>query len=230
MADSSGPACMPFPEVPEIPEVTLPGGAKMQGFLDFSQGMPSECTVTFSLLVQLMPLLGSMTCLFKVLAVMKALEGFVTSGNPTKVLEAGPAMADLAGCFLSLQPPGIALTVVGVLKVVIKFLKCFTKQLKSIVDFQAKIDLSAAEGNPALQASLGCAQDNAKTSIDQLMASLGPVQPLMDVITDIADIAGLPLALPSMSDISEQEDLTEVIAKVDETITSLDDVISSLPG
>ena len=69
----------------------------------------------------------------------------------------------------------------GILSLVVRFLSCFIGDLESILKFQATIDLSAADGNPVLRDSLICAQNNAKRSMDNMMMSLQPLQPIMNV-------------------------------------------------
>jgi hypothetical protein len=226
-----------LPEVPQPPSISLPGGTQLQGFLDFSQGIPDEGAATFSLLTQLAPAMGSMACLLKVLAaiqtlsdVLKALPGL----NPIEIGEttgeALQAIADLATCFASLQPPGIAVTIKGALELVIKFLESFLSRLEPIIRAQQDLDLSAATDNPAMAEALAFSEQTLERSRAHLMASLGPVQPLLDMISNLEDIVGMSLGLPSLTDIGSDGEPAEVIAQVRETIDIIKQVIESLPG
>ena len=48
-----------------------------------------------------------------------------------------------------------------------------------------------------------CAQDNAQTPMDNLMTSLQPLQPILDMVGVLVGIVGLPaLELPNMASIS----------------------------
>src|SRR5262245_3021847 len=79
--------CVDLPSI-EIPNLTLIGGAELKGFLDFSAGTPTDCKLTFNLLLQLAPLLASMACLLKVLDVIGKLKSFVEavpSVDPSKI-------------------------------------------------------------------------------------------------------------------------------------------------
>ena len=64
---------MSCPTIPDIPAISLLGGAELRGFLDFSAGAPTDCKLTFNLLLQLAPLLASMACIFKILKAITAL-------------------------------------------------------------------------------------------------------------------------------------------------------------
>src|SRR5262245_59697332 len=116
--------CVKVPRIPKIPNIDLMGMVDLKGFLDFSVGSPKDCTLSINLMLQLAPLLASMSCLLKMLAVIKALEGAVTSGM-TKTGDLLDAIAKLADCFLVLAPPKIFLTIKGILELIISFFGCF---------------------------------------------------------------------------------------------------------
>jgi hypothetical protein len=233
MAESIQVPCVPLPELPEIPSITLIGGASLSGFVDFSQGMPTDCSVTFSLMQQLAPVLAALAPLLKILKVLQALKATAESA----FLNAGDlitALGDLGGLFLSLTPAGIAVTVAGILRMIIGFLKCFITQLESVVKVQADIALIEANvaadpalGSAVLTASLSCAQANAELSMQSAMASLGPVQPLLDMVTMLGEIAGLPLSLSL--NVSAGGELAGTLTSLRETITQIEGVINSLP-
>lgn len=227
--------CVPFPEVPELPNIKLIGGVELGGFLDFSVGMPTQCSVTMNLMAQLAPVLAGLAPILNILAVLKALADFAS--NP---LVKGPdliaAINKIAGLFISLTPAGIAVTIKGVLTLLINFLNCFISQLEASVKFQAdlgqiqqSIELDPSLATPVLTASLSCAQANAEISMQQAMASLGPVKPLLDIVGVIAGIAGLPLELPDMS-VGADADMAGLIASMREATTSLQSVIEGLPA
>jgi hypothetical protein len=139
--------CIELPTIPEIPAISLLGGAELRGFLDFSAGAPTDCKLTFNLLLQLAPLLASMACIFKILKAITALADGIQ--DPKKIPSIPGAITDLAKC---IPVPGIEfyLMIKGILSLVVRFLSCFIDSLESILKFQATIDLSAADGNPVL--------------------------------------------------------------------------------
>jgi hypothetical protein len=221
--------CPAVPKIPKIPDINILGMADLKGFLDFSVGSPRDCTLTINLLLQLAPLLASMTCLLRILAVIKAMEKFVK--NPlTETSELLDKIGKMAPCFLALTPINIAITIKGILQLIISFVSCFLEQLDSLISFQATIDLNSANGNPALQASLECATENAQNSMDNLMLSLEPLQPLLEMITSLSGIAGFDLKLPALSDLSAEQDHTIVIQNLSGAVASMKDAINALPG
>ena len=84
---------------PQKLKVQLPSGGTLQAFTDVSKGIPTDCTLTFSLLLQLAPLLASMDCLLKILKLLKPLIDAVTSPPPTPAMsrDAGGRNARVAG-------------------------------------------------------------------------------------------------------------------------------------
>src|ERR1700733_14336463 len=52
---------------PSIPTLTLPIGGQLSGMADFTRGIPTECSMNFSLVLQLAPMMASMECLLKIL-------------------------------------------------------------------------------------------------------------------------------------------------------------------
>jgi hypothetical protein len=187
------PPCVPLPKVPNIPKIKLPLGGELSAFADFSVATPSDCTLTFSLLVQLAPLLASISCLIKVLGVIGALKDFAS--NPlTKGPDLIAAIEKAADCILAASPPYISIvaSIKGILELILNFIGCIVDQLDSLAKFRATIDIESAKGNPILEASLKCAQENAETSSAALMQSIEPVKPLIDSVNILMGIAGLP--------------------------------------
>lgn len=227
--------CPEFPEVSADLKVTLPFG-ELKAFRDFTQGLPTDCTMTFNLLLQIQPLLASMACLLKVLNVIGKLKGFFDAvpsppDMASKAVEVVTAIAEMGVCL----PPGIFLslfvTIKNILELIINFLLCLITQLESILLFQAGIDLGAAEGNPTLTATLKCAQENARRSAEHLAASVGPVQPLLDTVSMIAGIVGLNITLPSLSATFQPgADMAEGVTKLKESVEALKQVVGSIPG
>src|SRR5262249_48627704 len=48
---------------PKKLKVSLPGGGTLKAFSDLSKGIPTDCALTFSLLMQIGPFLASIECL-----------------------------------------------------------------------------------------------------------------------------------------------------------------------
>lgn len=219
-----------------IPSVSLPMGIQLQAVADFSQGPPNNCALLTNLIAQLMPTLAGLTCIFKILGVVAALKealGGLTSAPPDfsgipKVLT---AIGNMAEC-LSIVIPGIGLytMIKDMLLLIISYLKCFVDAIKSVLDFQVGIDLSVAQGNPDLLASLQCASGNADAAMDQIMLAVGPIGPLFDMIQPIIGLAGLSIQLPSLSGIKGASNVAEAVDQMDAMLTQMQQIVASIPG
>src|SRR5947209_17721958 len=107
MSASSLP-CVPLPDVPSEIKVKLPFG-ELKGLHDFSQGIPSDCTVTFNLLLQLPPLLASLTCPLRVLNVIAKLKDLASAKTPPDIISALPALAKAIDEMADCLPPKLYL-------------------------------------------------------------------------------------------------------------------------
>ena len=72
-------------------KIHLPTGGTLSAFSDLSKGIPSDCSLTFSLLLQIAPFLASTECLLKVLGligplveVIKAIPDPLKLGNTVR--------------------------------------------------------------------------------------------------------------------------------------------------
>jgi hypothetical protein len=188
--------CIQLPKI-EIPSISLVAGAELKGFVDLSLGAATPCKLTFNLLLQLAPLLASMACLLKIITAVTSLLGAVK--NPTTVGDAVNAVGELAKC---IPGPDFAFMIKGILQIVVNFLFCFADNLDQILKFQASIDLNAADDNPVLRATLLCAQDNASTSLSNLMQALQPLTPVLKAIQPLMSPAGLSIDLTELNNLT----------------------------
>lgn len=218
--------CPKLPKIPSIPSIKLVGGAELRGFLDFSQGMGTDCTLTFSLLLQLSPLLASMACLLHILGAIKAAAGLAEV--PPKVGDFLAALEKLAECFVMLTPPGIALTIKGILELIINFLSCLVSNLDSLLKIQLGIDVDAAAGNPVLQAQLECARNNAETAMGHLTASLSPLEPLVGMVSVVCGIAQLPIQLPDLTSLKQPKEISATIADLKAAVDGLKEAMAKV--
>jgi hypothetical protein len=216
-----------LPKITAIPTISLLGGAELKGFPDFSAGAPTDSKLTFNLMLQLAPLLASMACIFKILKAVTALADAVQ--DPTKIPSIPGAINDLIKC---LPVPGIEsyLMIKGILNLVIRFLSCTIDNLENVLEFQATIDLSAADGNPVLRDTLIRAQDSAKTSMDNIMLSLQPLEPIQKVATMLIGMTPLGIKLPDVSAITASADTTEVVTSLKQAVDQLKQAVDSIPG
>src|SRR5262249_23599184 len=83
-----------------------------------------------------------------------------------------------------------------VLKLLVAYLKCLLSAVLSVLEFQVGIDLTAAQDNPVLLASLNCAQKNAAASMDQLKEAIAIVDAILSLIDPVLQIAQTALPKP----------------------------------
>jgi hypothetical protein len=242
MADETIP-CIPIPEAQTV-KIPLPFGAELRSIVDISKP-PSDCTLAHSLMLQISPALGSMACLFKLLKVAKELMDILPTKasdiNPTTpvtvltdmVTKVAPALADLAGCFLLLDPCELSKMIAGILKIIIGYLNCLIQSVDSLLDFQIGIDLDAAQGNPVLLASLQCAQDNADTALSNLSQAMEGIEPLLEMVGTLMELVGLPpmelppteLSTPTAADVLAGKDPLEPVKLLRDGLQSAHDAL-----
>src|SRR6266849_3199639 len=150
-------------------KVQLPTGGSIQAFADISKGIPTDCAMTFSLMLQIAPFLAATECLLKVLKLLKPLID-VIQGLPVPPVKAiqefAKAAVDLAPCLLVPTPASIIPFIRDLLCLILKVLKCFLSQMKSLLKIMGglslQLNLAQQSGNDELVATLQCAQQNAQ--------------------------------------------------------------------
>jgi len=186
MANNQAIPCIEFPQAAPM-KIRLPFGSELKSIMDLSKGPPTDCTLIHGLMLQLAPALSGMECFLKLFNVIAALQDISVKNFP-KIIDAAKEMAKCLSFAV-----GIPLMIIDILKLIIAYLKCIIEATLSLLKFQSGINLSAAQGNPVLQHSLGCAQKNAAISTAQLKEALALVQPLLHFIQPILSMAEGPL-------------------------------------
>lgn len=208
MAPTNSLPCISLPSLQPM-TISLPFGGQLQSLVDMSKGPPSDCTLIHGLMIQLGPLLAGLSCVLKLLKVITAVTQ-INPSNPTTLLSTIPnvvsAAADFAANCIPLPIKWVC-TIVDILKLLVAYLKCLIASVLSVLEFQAGIDFTAAQGNPVLLASLNCAQNNAAASMGQLKDAITVVESILSLIQPAIDFVGSALpgpakdALKSISDI-----------------------------
>jgi hypothetical protein len=223
--------------------VQLPTGGALKAFADISKGIPTDCSMTFSLMLQIAPLLASMECLLKILKLIKPLIDVVGSLGPPPdpiklpkaIVEFMKAAEAIVPCLLIPTPASLLPFVRDLLCLILKVLKCFLSQLKSLMKIMGplSLQLSAAReaGNDELVATLECAQANAQTQAGQIMNSLGPVGTLLDLAGPVLGIVGVPaIQLPALGSASDMEALNSVVSTVQSVVATIQVIVDGLGG
>jgi hypothetical protein len=226
----ASPSIIPCIEIPQTHtfQIRLPFGGSLQALANFAQGPPTDCSLVHSLMLQVMPALGGMTCFLNVLHVVKAVGAFASSADPLGSLgDLASAVNKMAGCFNVFS--NIPSMIGDILRVIIAYLRCFTNAMEHILEFQAGIDLNLAQGNPVMLASLNCARQNADTSLAQLAQALSVIGPLMGMLQPILALGPVSYTLPSFQDVSEAKDLDTMLKNLDHTLAELQQIADQLP-
>ncbi len=192
--------CIPWPE-PKTFSVPLPFGGALSAITDLSRGVPTDCTLVHSLMLQLAPTLAGMTCILRILAVIAALKNFANNPlDPSNVGELVGKIEKMSECLGMLDPCNMIRMVIAILKMILAYLNCMIEALESILHFQVGIDFNSAAGNPVMLANLECAQKNSERAMKAMNDSMQGIMPLIELVNMLLDIVGQqPIALPTLT-------------------------------
>lgn len=233
--------CIEIKPLGELPRIPLPAGAQINPFIELGGPQPTDCKLSFNLLLQLGPLLASMGCILKILQALASILEFAQAvpklpTDPGKVLSAikdlGTSISDALKCFPPIGIVDFLEMIKQIILLILSYLACFLEQIDSILKFKATLDFGAAEGNPALTDALNCAAASADASMQNLMKSLGPIQPILKIVGTVAGMAGQSLTLPDFSSISlsaDGSDIEKTVASIKSGVEGLRNVVASLP-
>ena len=224
--------------IPKPLKVQLPTGGSIQALADLSKGFPTDCALTVNLMLQIAPLLASMECLLKILKLIKPLID-VIKGLPTPpvkaLLDFGKAASDLLPCLLVPTPLNMLPFLKDLLCLILKALKCFLSQMKTLVGFLSGIQLqlqsAQADGNLDLAQTLQCAQQNAMTQAQGLTTSIEPIGVILDLMSSIFGIAGQqPIKMPSLASANDLQGLNTIMQSIQGVVATLEIVTEALGG
>ena len=232
------PVCVPFPSTDPI-EISLPTGGKIKGVADFTDKMPTDCSMSFSLLLQLGPLLANLDCFIKVLKLIEPLIAVMENiTNPPKLPEPVgkfiEAATDVVGCITAFTTPaGLACFIIDILRLIVKLLKCIIGQIKTIISvvggLALQISSAQAEGNTALLAALECAKDNAMNGAKGAMTAVEPITAILSMVSPLLGIAGVdPIEIPAIADPESLEAMEEIVTTLEELVATLELVADGL--
>jgi hypothetical protein len=237
------PACvdLSLPK-PSLPQIRLPTGGSIKGIADLTKGIPSDCSLNFSLALQLAPIMASIECLVKLLALIKPLIDLIKAIAPTpdpfKIAGALPdflkAAEALAPCLLVPTPAFMIPFVKDILSLLIALLRCLIQQLRSIVELLNGLELSiagaTAAGNTDLLATLQCAQGNAQTAADGMMQGIEPIKVLLELAGPFLGIAGIqPIAIPALAPASDLAAFQKVLNTLQTVVDTMQAIVDVLP-
>lgn len=221
------PVCIPLPK-PGKAQLTLPTGGKLAAIGDITKGIPDDCSLSFSLVLQLGPILANLDCLMKVVKVIDPLVKVVdklSHGNVPGALEAMGALTQaitpLIDCITNFTGIGIFKFVRDILMLLAKILRCVCQQMRSVLNVMSGLALqfqsAEADGNQELMAALQCAQKNAETSMAHVMTAVEPVFVLLSLVEPFMGMANVePIKTPSLASADSLEGLQSILETLEE--------------
>jgi len=217
-------------------ELRLPSGTSIKAINDLSKAIPTDCSMSFSLMLQMAPFLAAIDCPLKILGLVKPLMDIV-NGLPTPppeaVIEFGKAAEKVAECFVALTPAGWIPFICDLLKLIKTILSCLVAQMETIANLMGGLALQveAAADNPDLLAQLECAEDNAKAATEGMLSAIEPISAVLALASPIFGIAGvqaISLSVPGGPEAAA--DLQPTIQALKDVVATIDTVTESLCG
>jgi hypothetical protein len=208
-------------------QLQLPSGGSLNALVDISKGVPTDCSMSFSLMLQLAPLLVAIECPMRVLKLLQPLVDIVKdipTPNPADLKKFAEAAVELLPCFATLA--GIPAFIKDILCLIRAILNCLVGQIQSIRNLMNGLSLrfEAAEGNPDLLAALECAQENATATMANLTQAIDPIAAVLALASPLMEIAGMDLSIEIVPPAGEPSDL----AAIDALIATLQGVVDAI--
>lgn len=213
---------------PKTAKLELPTGATIKGITDLTQGIPTDCSLNLSLMLQLGSILANLDCFIRLLKLIEPLIE-VIKGLPFPPVEAIKkfieASVDVGECIVKFTTPlGMVPFVRDILCLIIRLLSCMIDQMGSLLAVMTSLSLQleSAEGNDALLANIACAQDNAQKSANSMMLSIEPIMVILDLAAPLLEIAQVPaLQIPTFGGVEGVEEMQTFL----DTLTGFRDTL-----
>ena len=234
------PICITLPK-PGKAEIHLPTGGTLKGVVDITKGIPDDCSLNFSLILQLAPVMASIECLVKVLKVIKPLIDVIKAlgpPDPPTLIKVVPefvkAAEELLPCLAVPTPLVMIPFVRDILLLIIKILNCVIGQLKTIISLlnalSLQIGTAQAEGDAGREAALVCSQKNMHTQAAGVMSAIDPILVILSLAEPFLAIAGVsPIEIPTF-DTGGGADLQAMVTTLDTLNQTLQVVADGLGG
>lgn len=235
------PPCAQVKLKPPSPlKITLPTGGTLTAFSDLSKGIPSDCSLTFSLLLQIAPFLGSIECLLKVLGLIGPLVEFVKAvPDPIKLASTVPKFLKAAEavmpCVAVVTGLGILPFIKDLLCLIIKALNCFLQQMKTLLGVMGGLTIqlatAQANGDTDLLYALQCEQENAQVLAGNMTASIEPIGEILKLAGTLFEIAGIQaIELPAPGSATDLNALNTLVETLQGVVGTLQIVADGLGG
>ena len=222
-------------------QLTLPTGGTLKAIADASRAIPTDCTLTANLMLQLGPILANLDCIIKLLKLIEPLIE-VIKGLPFPPVEAikkfGEAVPPVVACITALTGLGIPPFVRDILCLIIKIMRCLIDQLNSIIavlgGLQLDFEAAQLEGNEEQLASIECARENAMCSADAAFQSIEPVMLVLELVMPLFEMTpASPIEIPSFAPAEDVEGMKTLVAAMEGFVDALQipaDVLGGCDG
>jgi len=225
---------------PKPLRIHLPTGGTISAFADLSKGIPNDCAMTFSLMLQIAPFLASIECLLKVLGLIGPLvEVIKATPNPVKLAQTVPKFLKAAEAVMPCVAVVTGLGIIPFLKdlicLIIKALNCFLGQMKTLLGIMnglaLQLQTAQAEGNTDLINVIQCEQENAQNQAAHLTAAIEPIGVILELAGTLFDIAGMePIKLPTVGSATDLEALNTLVQTMQGVVGTLQIAADALGG
>jgi len=225
---------------PQKLNLCLPFGGSFQGIVDVTKAIPDDCSLTFSILLQLPPMFASLGCFIKLLKLVKPLIdiiGGLTALPPDagKIAGAVPAFVEASveviACFTSIVT-GVPKFIRDMLHMIAKLIKCIAQTVKSLAELIGGLEISIkaadAAGNKELLKQLNCAKDNAKAQADAATGSMDMIAAVLAIAEPLMALAGVSLTIPSIGSAEDAAGLEAAANTMLSIGTSIESIAKSL--
>jgi hypothetical protein len=225
---------------PSIPQLQMPNGPIIKPIADFTKGIPDDCSMAFNLLAQVGPIMVSIECLMRIMALIEPLTKIIKAltaapPRPDEAASAAPdfiAAADkLVNCLLMISPPNILVFLRDLINLIAKLLRCLVEQLQSVLDMTTnlaiKIKTAEDAGDTGLAETLECAMENADLTTQGLLGSVESLAAILSLITPFLELAGKEVEIPSM-EIADTSEIDQVLETLHAVATGLEEFAESL--
>jgi hypothetical protein len=214
--------------------LSLPSGMKIQAINDLSKAVPTDCSMSFSLLLQMSPFLAAIDCPLKILGLVKPLTDIV-NGLPfppvEAVVEFGKAATKVAECFVALTPAGWIPFICDLLTLIKTVLSCLLQQMETLMNLMGGLSLQiqAAADNPDLLAQLQCAQDNADAAAAGMVSAIEPIGAILALASPIFGIAGIEaISISPPGGGAAAADMAPTIQTLKDVLNTIDTVLEAV--
>jgi hypothetical protein len=227
--------CKIVAQAPEL-KLTLPGGAVLQASAGMEKGAaiavvrPFLASITSSMAF-LAPAFTGLEVGTAALKAIAAVPKLIT--QPQKLLEELLNLAKVAPKVLGLAPQfSLPPVVRDTLNIVAVSLRAIQEELTEFIAQENAIDeaeaLAVQLDLPQLAASVSCARGELAASQANLMASLGPLNKLLDFIRALVALLPVPIEIPTLDNLGENAQ--EILAVLGTLADTLEQIAQTIPG